>query len=111
MARIKKQVRWWHLGESIALIRQLESIAVEYGFHVGLGGGVLHHGCSKKDLDVIVMPHKTLAISYPALFREELEFRFGIKKWKRRDHKAVGDEKNVWMSMLDGRRIDFFFLS
>lgn len=44
---------------------KFEAIAKLMGYHVALGGSVMYNGESKKDLDVIVYPHKNLDLHRP----------------------------------------------
>lgn len=44
---------------AIGIARMLEPIANNNGFHIALGGGCLHRGFSKKDIDIIIYAHTT----------------------------------------------------
>lgn len=46
----------WTLDQALTLIRQLQPTAFEAGYHLNLGGGVLNHGKSNNDLDILAMP-------------------------------------------------------
>lgn len=45
----------WTLDEAVKLIRQMQPLAFECGYHLNLGGGVLNKGFSNKDLDILAM--------------------------------------------------------
>lgn len=42
----------WKLEDGLKLIRAIQTKVKTYGYHVALGGGVLNHGSSQKDLDL-----------------------------------------------------------
>lgn len=46
----------WYLDEARVLVRQLQAVVWPLGYHIALGGGVLTHGYSDKDLDLYVLP-------------------------------------------------------
>lgn len=46
----------WTLEQGVDFARGLEGSTLPYGWHVALGGGVLHRGGSMKDLDLIFKP-------------------------------------------------------
>lgn len=46
----------WTLDQALATIRLLQPTAHKYGYHIGLGGGVLNTGFSAKDLDLMILP-------------------------------------------------------
>ncbi len=46
----------WTLDQALNLIRLLQPTAFEAGYHLNLGGGVLNHGKSNNDLDILAMP-------------------------------------------------------
>lgn len=46
----------WYLADALLLVRELQALARPKGYHIALGGGVLNHGYSDKDLDIYVLP-------------------------------------------------------
>lgn len=46
----------WYLADAQLLIRKLQELAWPLSHHVALGGGVLNHGYSEKDLDIYILP-------------------------------------------------------
>ncbi len=46
----------WYLADALILVRELQALAWPNGWHIALGGGVLNHGYSDKDLDLYVLP-------------------------------------------------------
>lgn len=47
----------WYLADAQLLIRELQDAMWPLFHHVALGGGVLNHGYSDKDLDIYVLPN------------------------------------------------------
>lgn len=47
----------WYLADAQLLIRKLQQACWPLFHHVALGGGVLNHGYSDKDLDIYVLPN------------------------------------------------------
>lgn len=45
----------WTLDEALALVRLWQPSAHVAGWHLALAGGVLNHGISTHDLDIVVM--------------------------------------------------------
>ena len=45
------------LNDALPIVRDLEAKLIPLGAHCALGGSVLHHGESNKDLDIFVYPH------------------------------------------------------
>lgn len=97
----------WTLEEGIALARKLEPIAIQHNAHIALGGGVLHRGSSEKDVDIFVYPRNKLKPFSPKVLLEA----FGVGYSKKTDASYTDDNKTVYFSILDGKRVDFFFLS
>ena len=94
----------WTQAEAVALCRQIEQIAPDYGLHVALTGGLLYKDGPRKDADILlyrVRDWQPGAIAWDALF-EELRDKLGIK------HDPMQDfgwcKKATWQ----GRSIDFF---
>ena len=46
----------WTLEDALDLIRPLQPLARDVGYHITLGGGVLNLGVSAKDLDLFCLP-------------------------------------------------------
>lgn len=46
----------WYLADAQLAIRDLQQLLWPLGYHIALGGGVLNHGYSDKDLDLYVLP-------------------------------------------------------
>lgn len=56
----------WTLQEALALVRDIQPIMREMGYHITLGGGVLNTGGSTHDLDLWFIPLN----GYPSTPRE-----------------------------------------
>lgn len=46
----------WTLDDGLSLVRGLQQEMRKFGYHLALGGGVLNHGRSKKDIDLYFLP-------------------------------------------------------
>jgi hypothetical protein len=101
----------WGLSDALDVIRPLQFKALQYGYHLALGGGVLNKGMSSNDLDIIVLPldqrpcdrHKFLAVA-----DKYLGTRTTIDRTK--PHSAPDDE-NLYRFERDGRIVDLLFYS
>lgn len=47
----------WYLADAQLLVRELQAACWPLFHHVALGGGVLNHGYSDKDVDIYVLPN------------------------------------------------------
>lgn len=66
-----------YLPEALVLIRQLQAAVWPLHWHVCLGGGVLNHGYSNKDLDLYLLPIYTEAGHDVAKLLEAVEAVLG----------------------------------
>ena len=57
----------WYLTDAQLLIRKLQELAWPLSHHVTLGGGVLNHGYSEKDLDIYILPIYEPGLDHEAL--------------------------------------------
>ena len=48
----------WYLSDAQTLVRQLQQVMWPLEWHVAMGGSVLTHGYSDKDLDIYILPMK-----------------------------------------------------
>lgn len=46
----------WTLNNALVMVRSFQFKALQLGYHLALGGGVLNKGQSDKDLDIMVLP-------------------------------------------------------
>lgn len=108
----------WTLEDGRALAFKLEIALADKGWHVMLGGGVLHNGQSTKDLDLAVYPRSTaekhdMADVWKAMkalgFRRKSDSRFTRGIWERLGSK---DQKTVEVYRDDARRrVDVFYFA
>lgn len=113
----------WTLNEAIAFINRLEDLCAEdLGVHFGLLGGVMRKGCSSKDLDIAVYPHKKPHSIRLSVFNRVLEKRMGIKfethnindsragrnSWSNNSWGSPDDKHVSVYKTADGRRLDLF---
>lgn len=92
---------------AVALIRLIEPVVAELGYHCALTGSVLFKGGSEKDTDIILYPHD------PKEKRDALELMRALKPLgitARYETDARYVNRRVWLGGYEGRRIDFFFL-
>lgn len=110
----------WDIDTARALARDLELALADKGWHVALGGSVLHNGMSMKDLDLFVYPH-TVTRWVGAIRQDVCDAlkQLGLRRvasvdavhdaWRKmgsKDTKSV----EVWRT-TDRRRVDIFYLS
>jgi hypothetical protein len=62
----------WTLENSVELIRILQPLAHQHGYHLALAGGILNKGYSEKDLDVVALPRSEMEQDWPD-FQEAVE--------------------------------------
>jgi len=90
----------WTQGEALALVREIEGVAPEFGAHVALTGGLLYKDGVRKDADILFYRIRQVdGIDEAGLFTKLADL--GIVRTKR--HGWV--QKARWQ----GKSIDFFF--
>lgn len=101
----------WTLADALTVVRNTEIALAPFNAHVALAGGVLQHGYSYKDLDIIIYPSKT-SKEYSWFAMKEQLMRCGVTfgVYPCADHNKYGDNKFVCVGHLDGKRIDFIVL-
>lgn len=101
----------WTLDRALELVRMLEPHAIAAGYHVALGGSVLHAGSSDHDVDVICYP-RCLGKGTPRRLAAALEHAGLIRVrtasevlagWK---ESGSADRKRVEIWYLGSRRVD-----
>lgn len=112
--------RVWTLEEGLQLVRQLKPLLGEVGYSLGLTGGTLYTGVSKKDLDLIIFPRSTAHQNIPGVYETLQEFGMyctlneaEIKaQWQK-----LGSIDTKWVECwrmgksLHSKRVDLFFLT
>jgi hypothetical protein len=107
----------WTLETAITWLRKAEVTLRDVGWHVALAGGVLFHGKSEHDLDIVVFPHNNwnfdLEDVHVSLLR--LNMTQTHTPAQMHDHwaaKGSTDRKDVEVWRLkDGRRVDVILLT
>lgn len=61
------RVKHWTIEEALPLIRAMQPVTRNHGYHLCLGGGVLNKGMSEKDLDLYFLPMGSTPSDPPAL--------------------------------------------
>lgn len=74
-----------YLAETQLLIRDLQEIAWPLNYHVTLGGGVLNHGYSDKDIDLYILP------IYPVLVVEPMHRLNQLDALRRKFAQRLGE--------------------
>lgn len=46
----------WTLEEAVDVVRTIQTLSRDFGYHVALGGGVVNEGYSEKDIDIYFLP-------------------------------------------------------
>ena len=97
----------WNLVEAIQIINKLEPHLEEFGFCLGLTGGVFFRCHSRKDLDLVLYPMRAVKPDYLAALNS-IQIDLTVKSIVAVNHPV--DAKLVFTIHLeDGRRIDLFF--
>lgn len=108
----------WILPEAVALVTTLNEKLMPLGYAVGLTGGCLFKGSSEKDVDIIIyprgdvdpIPHKLLTqVLQSHGFTLTRDMKTVQSGWA--EYHQSNDKKHVEEWAIDGKRIDFFFLS
>lgn len=113
----------WTLETAAPVARMVEGVALDFGYHVALGGGVLYRGESEKDLDIFVYLHTTFDSANkveikrsPVQLMEQLQsvgFTPLTDKGKGSgacEGPQVGRYKQVFRALFNSRRVDIIFL-
>lgn len=98
---LDKAKHWtWKLARPV--MECLERVAIGYGAHVGMTGGVLYHKGPRKDLDVVVYRHggRQLPLDRTGF----IAHLAACDAWT-----LVKTEGRVVKALCDGRQVDFLF--
>jgi hypothetical protein len=106
MAKIVKVAKTgWTLDEARALVNELQGRMWALRHHIALGGSVLNHGTSEKDLDLYVLPFGGDAIGTAEQVDDVLELVLDYESpiggahypqqpsMRRRDRYTYGDKR------------------
>jgi hypothetical protein len=96
----------YSLQQLVMLAASLEPAMMEIGCHIAIGGSCVHRGCSDKDMDVFVYPHKDEIPK--AVVRAKIESLGFTAINKCTDATQVPDVLPTTDQL--GNRVDFFFL-
>ena len=102
----------WTMQEGIGLARVLEPIAIANGYHVALGGSVLHQGVSDKDCDFIIYKRtKAKNHTKPEQFVTSLsEIGFILPEEPSNDNSGGNDFRQIYKLEYMNRRVDLIFV-
>jgi hypothetical protein len=100
----------WNLGQGMDAARLLEKRLTPLGYHVSIGGSVLHKAGSRKDLDLLVMPRNNTNCLPRSFIWEEILATFGAQRGRacRGENRDLKDVR--WLITKDNQRIDIFFV-
>ena len=102
----------WTLEQGLEFARQLEVKIkrISSHYHVGLTGSTLYKGESKKDLDIILYPHKSTQKDRKYLDKVLIEFGLKFVSDRTETYAVYGNDKEVVQYSYKGKRVDIFFL-
>jgi hypothetical protein len=86
-----------YLADVLLLVRQMQAVAWPLNFHIALGGGVLDHGYSDKDVDIYVLPRYPGSEPSTSNFQHDYEklideFAYALGTLTARDYNAELEE-------------------
>ena len=94
----------WTMETALAYIRELQPRAMEAGWCIMLGGGVLNNGHSNSDLDIL---------AYPSVRRASREDLFALLpangQWSAWEDPTVNPVADIYTYTADGRAVDLIF--
>src|SRR5260221_6339154 len=98
----------WTIQEGIGLARILEPVMITNGYHVALGGSVLHSGVSDKDCDFVIYKRtkakKHVKPSEIVTSLTEIGFVVPLELGKSDD--SGGDNRQIFKLEYHERRVD-----
>lgn len=102
----------WKMANALALIRDLQPLVREFGYHLLLGGGVLNKGESKKDLDLYFAPLSgdDGDADYERLFDLLCNVFTYPEPMRNSDYGIPQVWKHMLFSKYEGKRVDIFIL-
>jgi hypothetical protein len=102
----------WTFEAGLAWCCQANRLLLDHNVHTALTGSVLFKGSSKKDLDIIIYPHKTSCrIPFINEICNILSLRFVEDRTNAHSRYSDSDHKKVYHTETEsGKRIDIFML-
>ena len=105
--------RTWLLDDALVFVRALE-LHLAPNYHVALTGSVLFVGHSRKDLDILIYPHRTPTNDYAEVRKILESFDMSLtvdheavlRKWSKWN--ASSDTKHIELWDYKGKRVDVF---
>lgn len=101
----------WTFASAHNLIQTIQPVLMEHGWFVALAGGVLNHGQSEHDLDLVAVPMKAQLANLEDLQLALLKCGFALTHCvtQMREHweaKGSPDTKYVEVYSIQGKRVD-----
>lgn len=108
---LMEKPKLWTLDEARQLVNDVQEDSREFGYHVALGGGVLNHGESNKDVDLYFLPLDTPDIEKdPEGLLRHLEQQWGSGFPITDPHYMAQSAYAHKIKFTDNKRIDAFIL-
>ena len=111
----------WTLEDGLDMARQLRRVAAGYGWHVAIGGGVVHRGWSNKDLDLVMFPHDSTRETFNTRMIGDIGSILSKSGWEL--YRTVGEMHSYWETKgskdrkwvevwktPDGKRVDLIWM-
>ncbi len=92
----------------LAIARELEPKVAEIGGHVAIGGSCVYRGYSKKDMDIMLYPHKKES---PLVHLTVWNLLVSLGWEDAKPNSEATRIPDVLVMQKDGIRVDFFILS
>lgn len=101
----------WTLEQACNVCARLQKHLASFGYGVGLTGGVLFHGESDKDIDLIIFPLKRTSADFTSMYQSLSAFGLEFIRLPNNNLGYSDDGKHVEVWEFEEKRIDLFFLT
>jgi hypothetical protein len=100
----------WMFTTGAHVAREIEKLVMPLGFHVAMGGSVLHTGSSDKDLDIFLYDRSDAVQADISFVMSQIEKHLDIRTNEECKDTSVSGDRYVYRCYILNRRIDIFFL-
>ena len=101
----------WTIDQARDFCCKLHSHLVLFGYDVGLTGGVLLHGTSNKDIDIIIYPLKRISSNFELMYKALPNFGLKFIRLPNENRGYLDDGKRVEVWEFEAKRVDLLFLT
>lgn len=101
----------WTLRTAHDFCCSLHAFLIPLGYDVGLTGGILYHGVSDKDIDVIIYPLKLISADFGTMYQALPQFGLQFIRLPNNNVGYADDGKHVEVWEFQDKRVDLFFLT